>query len=87
MKRRADLKDDRTLGAALTGNRNRALDGFLVTGYHDLAFGIVIRRFADLALRRVTRDGRNVLEGGTEDRGHRADANGNRFLHRLAAQF
>ena len=64
---------------------DRALDGGLVAGDHDLGAAIVVRRVADLALRRLAGDLERGLVFEAEQGRHRPLPHRNRLLHGVAA--
>ena len=68
------------------GHLDGALDGFLVAAHHDLPAAIVVGDGDDLAERRLLAGLLGRLELDAEQGRHRADADRDRLLHRLAAQ-
>ena len=85
MERRGHRQQHRALGALGLGDLERALDRGLVAGHDHLPAAIVVGGLADLALRGFARDRHRGLIIQAEQRGHRADADRHRLLHRKAA--
>ena len=85
VKRRRYRQQQAALGAALRCDRDRALDGFLVAGNHGLLGPVEIDGFHDLRATRLPANGAHRGGVETQDRRHRTDTGGDRFLHRLRA--
>ena len=91
MEGRRHRQQQRALGALELGELHRPLDRGLRPGDHDLSAAVVVGGLADRAgqievARRLGGDRRDRGEVEAEDRRHRAFADRDRLLHRLAAQ-
>ena len=91
MERRGHRQQQRPLGAGELGELHRALDRGRRAGDDDLPAAVVVGRLADRAreievARRLRWRSSPPAEIEAEDRRHRALADRDRLLHRLAAQ-
>jgi hypothetical protein len=85
MERRGDGQQHGTAHALCFRDLDRAFDRRLVARHHHLAAAIVVSHLADFTLCRFASNGGGRIQLHADQRGHGADPDRHRLLHRLSA--